>query len=61
MPLIYRLPAPSDGAERCEALLPAGPECEPLLISHLVQVSGVTLVPQAGPWVSTFNPRVPVL
>lgn len=61
MPLLHRLPAPSDGAERCEALLPAGPECEPLLISPLVQASGVTLVPQPGPWVSTFNPRAPVL
>lgn len=37
MPLLH-LPAPSDSSERCEALFPAGPECELLLISPREQV-----------------------
>lgn len=38
MPLLHHLPAPSDSSEQCEALFPAGPECELLLISPREQV-----------------------
>ena len=38
MPLLHHLPAPSDSSERCEALSPAGPEWELLLISPKEQV-----------------------
>lgn len=38
MPLLHCLPAPSDGSEQYEALLPARPECKLLLITPREQV-----------------------